>query len=141
MLHVPGRLILSLVGVPALLVISCELPPGTVEPGPTVAPAIPTAAPTAAVSDPSDPQADMVRRATTDAATRAGVSAADVVVVRVTEREWSDGSLGCPAPGQMYIQVITPGYLIELEAAGRRFEYHTDRGSRVVLCQGGRPAR
>jgi hypothetical protein len=33
-----------------------------------------------------------------------------------------------------YAQVITPGYLIVLQAAGRTLEYHTDSGRRVELC-------
>jgi hypothetical protein len=49
--------------------------------------------------------------------------------------EWSDASLGCPQEGMMYAQVITPGYLIVLEAQGQTFEYHTDQGTNVVLCQ------
>jgi Xaa-Pro aminopeptidase len=30
--------------------------------------------------------------------------------------------------------VITPGFLVVLEAGGRRLEYHTDMGRQVVLC-------
>ena len=86
------------------------------------------------------PRDDAVRRAVTDAATRAGVPPAQVRVVQVVEREWSDGSLGCPEPGRIYTQATIPGYLVELEAAGRRLEYHADGAPRVViLCQGGRP--
>jgi hypothetical protein len=57
-----------------------------------------------------------------------------VRLIRVEAREWSDASLGCPKPGQMYAQVITPGYLVVLEAGGQRLEYHTDAGRRVELC-------
>jgi hypothetical protein len=81
-----------------------------------------------------------VERARADAATRANVSLAQVQVVQVLEREWSDASLGCPASGTLYAQVITPGFLIVLEASGQRFEYHADRRGRLVLCVGGRPA-
>ena len=49
--------------------------------------------------------------------------------------EWSDASLGCPQEGFMYAQVITPGYLIILEAQGEQYEYHTDQTTNVVLCQ------
>jgi hypothetical protein len=50
--------------------------------------------------------------------------------------DWSDTSLGCPEPGMAYAQVITPGYLIVLGAAGQTYEYHTDEHSSVVLCRG-----
>ena len=48
--------------------------------------------------------------------------------------EWNDSSLGCPKPGMNYLQVVTPGYRITLEAQGRRYEYHTDSTSHVVRC-------
>ena len=50
--------------------------------------------------------------------------------------EWPDASLGCPQPGMMYAQVVTPGYLFLLEAAGEQYEVHTDlAGQSVVVCQ------
>lgn len=58
---------------------------------------------------------------------------ADVRVLSVQPREWPDRSLGCPQPGMGYAQAITPGYLITLDAAGRRFEYHTDQ-AQIVHC-------
>ena len=50
---------------------------------------------------------------------------------------WPDGSLGCPEPGMQYIQVLTEGFRVQLEARGRRAEYHTDRGSQVLRCETG----
>ena len=35
----------------------------------------------------------------------------------------------------MYAQVITPGYLITLEANGQQYEYHTNETNVVVLCE------
>ena len=88
---------------------------------------------------PADAQAQ-VARATEDLSRRLGVPQSDVRVVSVEGREWSDASLGCPEPGVAYIQVITPGYLIILEAGGKRYEYHTAK-SRAVLCEGGKPVK
>ncbi len=49
--------------------------------------------------------------------------------------DWSDASLGCPEPGQVYAQVITPGYRVLLEAAGKEYEVHTDQiGRSAVIC-------
>jgi hypothetical protein len=76
----------------------------------------------------------LVQQAIADAARRAGVDPTAVGVVSVEDREWSDSSLGCPKPGQFYAQVITPGFLIVVEAAGQRYEYHTDAGRRLELC-------
>lgn len=52
----------------------------------------------------------------------------------VADVEWSDSSLGCPKPGMMYLQVITPGYRIVLEHDGHPYIFHTDRGRRAVRC-------
>src|SRR5438132_10035603 len=43
------------------------------------------------------------------AASELGVGADAVVVQRVEPVDWPDASLGCPRPGMMYAQVITPG--------------------------------
>ena len=49
--------------------------------------------------------------------------------------EWGDTSLGCPLPGKVYAQVITPGFRLVFDYQGQQNEYHTDRdGSGVVAC-------
>lgn len=71
-----------------------------------------------------------------DAAERTGLSTSDFAAIRAQAYEWPDGSLGCPEPGQVYPQVITPGYHVELEIAdGTRYDYRlTERGS-FKLCE------
>jgi hypothetical protein len=72
-----------------------------------------------------------------DAANHLGVPRARLRVVRVEERQWPDASLGCPQPGQMYAQVITPGYLLVIvdeTQPDRRMEYHTGTQDHVVRC-------
>ncbi len=51
----------------------------------------------------------------------------------VQPKEWPDAGLGCPEPGRMYAQMITPGFEIVLEAKGRKYTYHSDQ-KRVVRC-------
>jgi hypothetical protein len=34
----------------------------------------------------------------------------------------------------MYAQVITPGYLAEVEVGGQKIEFHTDERGSVVRC-------
>lgn len=70
-----------------------------------------------------------------DLAQRLGLPESAITVRTVESVEWPDASLGCPRPGMMYAQVITPGYRIVLEAAGQTYEYHTSQ-SHVVLCSG-----
>lgn len=87
---------------------------------------------------PAEPSArQAVEAALTDAARRLNVPQAQLRVEQVDARDWPDTSLGCPQPGMMYAQVITPGYLAVISGAGRRLEYHTDTRGRVVLCRQG----
>ena len=81
---------------------------------------------------PASPDA-LVALAVADASQRTGVDPSAVRVVSVTPNEWPDRSLGCPKPGTGYAQVITPGYLIILQAGDQQLEYHTDQ-DQVVLC-------
>jgi len=76
----------------------------------------------------------LVMRAKEDLGKRLVLNVDQIEVVEAQAVEWRDTSLGCPQPGMMYAQVITPGYRIVLEAKGQTYEYHTDRGQVVVLC-------
>lgn len=55
-------------------------------------------------------------------------------VKSVVSMDWNNASLGCPEEGMVYAQVITPGYIITLEALGREYIYHAGN-RRVVLCE------
>jgi len=83
---------------------------------------------------PAGPDARMGALARAALAKELGVAEADIAVVAVEEAEWRDSSLGCPKPGMNYLQVITPGYKIILEAQGKRYEFHSDADGRVVRC-------
>jgi hypothetical protein len=63
-----------------------------------------------------------------------GAAPEDLMVLRVEPRDWPDTSLGCPQPGEVYAEVITPGFLVEVEHAGERIEYHTDDQGNVIRC-------
>ena len=78
-----------------------------------------------------------VELAIDDLIQKTGVARKTVRLVSVETVQWSDASLGCPKPGMVYAQVITPGFLVVLEAMGEEYEYHTDEGRFVVLCQPG----
>jgi hypothetical protein len=81
-----------------------------------------------------DPGARLVQRARQALADRLGLDLEEVSVESVEEVTWPDSALGCPAPGMMYLQVLTPGYRIVLAAEGEEYAYHTDRGNQLVLC-------
>lgn len=69
-----------------------------------------------------------------DAATRSGTDPRNVQVVRIERTEWSDSGLGCPRPDELYSQVMTPGWLIEVRSGGKTFQYHSDTDDKFVLC-------
>ncbi len=75
----------------------------------------------------------LVGMARADMVKQFGIQEGAISVVKVEAREWPDSSLGCPQPGMMYSQVITPGYLIVLSANGKQYEYHASR-TNVILC-------
>jgi hypothetical protein len=57
-----------------------------------------------------------------------GIPPADIKIASSEAVEWSDASLGCPEPDMSYVQVITPGYRIVLQAGDKLYEYHTGAG-------------
>jgi hypothetical protein len=77
----------------------------------------------------------MLQRAKDDLAARLQIDESEITVVLAQPMEWPDSSLGCPSPSENYMQVITPGYKIDLFANGTLYPYHTDANSRVVLCE------
>lgn len=72
-----------------------------------------------------------------DLARRALVKHAAISVVSATQQQWPDGSMGCREPGQMYTQMIVPGYRVVLKAAGNRYAYHSDRRGNFIVCANG----
>ncbi|WP_161569275.1 hypothetical protein [Candidatus Oscillochloris fontis] len=101
-----------------------------VRPLPTDLPRITPAAPPIVGEVP----ADLLKRIIADAAQRSGVDASAVTVLRGAAVEWGDSSLGCPQPGMGYLQVITPGYQVILQAAQQTYDYHADTRGYFVLC-------
>ncbi len=67
-----------------------------------------------------------------DLAGRLGVNINEVKLISAKPVSWPDGGLGCSQPGAIIVQVLTPGFLIVLEHAGLRYEYHSG-GSQVPL--------
>jgi len=102
----------------------------------TTMPPIPTPEPSAPTPPPAAEQ--VVRLAVEDLAQRLSLSSEETIrLVSVEAVDWPDASLGCPQPGMMYAQVITPGFRVVLEAEGKEYAYHTDAGRFVVLCEKG----
>ncbi len=68
----------------------------------------------------------VVDMAKSDLAKRLNIPEEQVHFVKQEKKDWPDTSLGFPEEGKMYSQVVTPGFVIILEAGGRQYEYHSD---------------
>jgi hypothetical protein len=58
-----------------------------------------------------------------------------LTVVSATAQTWTDGSLGCPEPGQIYTQALVDGYQIVVEVEGQRYDFRIGSGTDVRLCE------
>ncbi|MBI2863724.1 MAG: hypothetical protein HYX94_04090 [Chloroflexi bacterium] len=117
----------------AWLLVACATPTGA----PNGGERSPLSSPSPEPTVPPGAQ-EAVTAAKRDLAGRTGNPTDKLSLVSVEEVQWRDASLGCPEPGKFYAQVITPGYRIVLHDGARQYEYHSDRGGRIVLCSGGR---
>jgi hypothetical protein len=126
--------------------IAATQPMTPTQPGEIVQPTRPTTVETSlpvATMEPSQNNAppEIVEQARQVLAGHLGVVSTTLTLATSEAREWPDSSLGCPAPGQMYMQVITPGYLLVFnDAAGTAFAVHTNHtGQQLVLCRDEQP--
>jgi hypothetical protein len=79
---------------------------------------------------------ELVEAVIDDVVRRTGADPATVEVVEAAEREWSDGSLGCPEPGMAYTQAIVDGYQVVVEVDGTRYDYRAASSGNFRLCEG-----
>lgn len=140
--HVFRRSLLLLGLIPAIVACSSGTTAST---GPTngapsggrpsfeMSPPFKTAPPTRAPVTGEVP-ADVMAKAIADLTQRTGLDPATFTTIRSEQVQWSDGSLGCPVPGQMYIQVVTPGYWIIVEAGGKQYDYRATETGVLRLC-------
>jgi hypothetical protein len=77
---------------------------------------------------------DLLNAILSDAASVASVDASQVSLISAKEEVFSDGSLGCPQKGQSYIQVLTPGWIVMVDAGGTVLEYHASTAGAYILC-------
>ena len=74
------------------------------------------------------------RESVKDLAKKIGAPESDVAGVAQEDVTWPDSCLGCVKTGETCAQVLTPGYRIVLRVRDATYEYHTNRGDRVRLC-------
>jgi hypothetical protein len=70
-----------------------------------------------------------------DAAARLAVDPSAVTIVSAQAQTFSDGSLGCPKPGEMYTQAIVEGYQVIVEVGGTPLDYRGSGPARFRICE------
>lgn len=75
-----------------------------------------------------------VRSARAAAARHTGLAPEAHAVISADSVTWSDGSLGCPAPGMMYTQALVPGFRVRLQGPDGELDVHLDARGNAVLC-------
>ena len=137
----PGAIEQTELGAPALsrtTALPSPKAPATASPP---AASLPDASPTLALDLPSletplaNPDVEtLVQKAREMLANKLAIEPGAIRLFDLNAMDWPDESLGCPLGGQNYAQVITPGYLIELEVDSAIYIFHSDQATRVVLC-------
>lgn len=79
---------------------------------------------------------ELITNVKADLAGRLSLPMQEISLIEFTAVEWSDSSLDCPEPEMSYLQVITPGYRMILQVNGNSYEYHSNRDSYFVYCEG-----
>lgn len=72
-----------------------------------------------------------------DLAARLNLTPEQVKVIAFEPREWTDSCLGLGSPAEICMTVITPGYLVRLNADGLEYVYHTDADGKSMRMAGG----
>lgn len=77
---------------------------------------------------------DLLDKIYVDLEQNVGADRSAFTLVRGEAVQWSDGSLGCPEPGQMYTQAVVGGFHVVIEYAGKQYDYRSSERGYFVLC-------
>ena len=91
--------------------------------------------PIASPGSPVELPAVILDRLMADVAQRSGVPREQLVIVSATATTWSDGSLGCPTPGQMYTQALVEGWQAVVRAGATLYDYRGAGVGTLKLCK------
>jgi hypothetical protein len=79
---------------------------------------------------------EILEEITADLIKQTGAARPDIQVVRAEAVVWNDGSLGCPKPGEVYIQILMNGYWIVVQVEGVEYDYRVSDSGHFKLCEG-----
>lgn len=86
---------------------------------------------------PTAEQRDLAGLAIDALSAKLGIAKERIAVDTIRSVEWRDSSIGCPQPGQAYLQVITPGHKITLRVDSQIYVVHEAR-HRAFVCHDGK---
>ena len=90
--------------------------------------------PDGAVADLSAEDSELAELAAKTLAAHLDVPVDTISVDTVRTVDWPDSSIGCPQPGEAYMQVITPGHRITLRVDGN-FHFVHEANGRAFVCE------
>lgn len=120
------RLLPGLAAAVSFLLVACSPEVGDASESRTVTPE-------GTVGDLSDADRSVAALAMETLAAHLNIPMDSIRVDTVRAVEWPDSSLGCPQPGEAYLQVITPGHRITLRVDGNLHFVHEANG-RAFVC-------
>jgi hypothetical protein len=138
--RVPGvlaPLILAAVATVALVAAACG--PGAASPSPVASPTVaPTPRapdlPVATLPPVLEVPAGILASIQDEVSRLASVPVDQLTLVRAQQITWPDGSLGCPAPGEMYTQSLVSGYWIVFRANNETFDFRVTEDGHYHRC-------
>ena len=77
----------------------------------------------------------MLTRMGQDLAQRLGTPTSVFQVLSVQSVVWDDSSLGCPQPGNSYLQAQTPGVRVVFSYQNKTYQYHGAESGNFVYCE------
>ncbi|MGH2541150.1 MAG: hypothetical protein ACRDIB_00040 [Ardenticatenaceae bacterium] len=71
-------------------------------------------------------------------AAETGAAPESIAIVEQEAVDWPSSALGCPQPGTAYLDVIVPGYQMQVDVSGEVLAVHTDlEGNNIIICETG----
>jgi len=78
---------------------------------------------------PVEPAAALARK---DLATKLSVDEKSIVILQITDTEWTDGCLGLGQANESCLQALVPGFRVEMLANGKSYFYRTDKTGNTI---------
>jgi len=70
-----------------------------------------------------------------DLSQRLGTAPSSIQVLAVQSVVWDDSSLGCPQPGNSYLQAQTPGVRVVFSYQNKTYQYHGAESGNFLYCE------